>query len=131
MRNRKEHVTLPIQIPQNIIDMFIEYREWRKDQSKYPNGHKDIMLKKFEGICRKWHLWSMWENCAGSFFIHLKNGIVVYTHINEDKPLVIHQCSSGNQYNPWNNKYPQEKEGKYGKQKFVYDWSNYEDTTIK
>jgi len=130
MRNRKEHVTLPIEIPQNIIDMFIEYREWRKDQSAYPKDHKTAMLKRFEAICRKWHLWTMWENCAGSFFIHLKNGITVYTHINEDKPLVIQQCTSKG-CNPWNGKYPHETEGKYKEQEFVYQWDNYEPLTIE
>jgi len=131
MRNRKKHVILPIQIPQDILDILIAYREWRKDQYAYPSGHKDVMLKQMTDACRKWHLWSYWENCAGSFFIHLNNGLVIYTHINEDEPLVIRTCVNGDQFNPWDGSYPRKEEGEYREQSFVYDWSKYEDITIK
>ena len=127
-RKRKEHVTLPINIPQNIVDWFIAYREWRKDQDAYAKGHKDKMLKELDVVCRKWHLWNGWESCAGSYWIYLTNGLVVYTHINEDKPLVIHTCVLGKQFETWED---QPTEASYGDKDYVYHWDNYEPLTIE
>ena len=125
MRNRKTHVTLPLKIPQNILDIFIEYREWRKDYTKFPKNHKDAMLKRLDKIAPKWHLYTGWESMAGSFFIHTKVGIMVYVHINEDKPLTIQQCTDKDS-NVWNGEYPQtERIGN-----FVYHWDGYKPLII-
>lgn len=126
MRNRKEHIKLPLSIPQNIIDMFVEYREWRKDQKSYPTDFKDKWLIRFAEVCRKWHLYNGFEGIAGSYFLRTKIGITVYTHIDEDKPLKIQQCTNiGDEYNPWSGDYPMLEQGAIKGQEYVYDWEDY------
>jgi hypothetical protein len=121
MRNRKTHVDLPIKIPQNILDILIEYQNWRKDQSKYPKGYKLGMLKKLDKACLKWHLYAGWESMGGSFFFHTKVGIMIYTHVSGSKPLKIQQCTDKDS-NPWNGEYPRTEEI----DNFVYHWDKYE-----
>ena len=126
-RTRKEHVTLPISIPQNIIDWFIDYKEWRKDQQSFPKGHKEKMLDKLDPIGRKWHLYKGWQNVAGSTWIFLKNGLVLVCHVNEEKPLVIKTCVLGKEYEKWG-KQPQK--ANLGDKNYVYNWNNYEHLQI-
>jgi hypothetical protein len=132
MRKRKRHIKLPLRIPQNIIDMFVEYREWRKNQAGYPENFKEEFFKRFDAVCKKWHLYTGWGACAGSFWIFTQIGIVVYTHINEKKSLTIQQCTNlyDDEYDPWKNKYPKQNKGCLSYQDYVYDWSGYKNLTV-
>jgi hypothetical protein len=131
MRNRKIHIKLPLKVPQNILDMFVEYRRWRKDHTKFPRDFKEKWMERLTAVCKKWHLYSGWESMAGSYWIHTKVGITVYTHIGEDKPLTIHQCTNfGDSYNPWYNKYPHDETGTRKGQDYVYDWRDYAEDVL-
>ena len=126
MRNRKKHIKLPLSIPQNIIDMFVEYREWRKDQKSYPFDFKNKWIERLTVVCRKWHLFNGWGSIAGSYWIHTNIGVTVYTHIGEDKLLKIQQCNNlDTKYNPWEGQYPMSEKGTVKGQKYVYNWEDY------
>ena len=129
-RKRKEHVTLPIIIPQNIIDWFIGYREWRKDQSAFPKGHKYKMLDQLEEIGKKWHLYAGWQNVAGSTWMWLNNGLVLLSHISEDKPIIIRTVVCGKEYDHAEDR-KQIDESTYDDRDYVYHWDNYTPVTIE
>lgn len=126
-RNRKKHVHLPLKIPQNILDVLISYKAWRDaGGSKKYGKTKDQLLKELDAACVKWHLYNGWESMAGSFFIHTKVGVTIYTHISDRKPLVIEQC---NECDPWKGEYNQVPLLIIGK-KHIYHWENYKPMTF-
>lgn len=117
---------MPLKVPQNILDMFVEYRRWRKDHTKFPKDFKETWLKRLTVVCRKWHLYSGWEGMAGSYWIHTKVGVTIYTHIGKDEPLTIQQCNTAaNEYNPWRGQYPKCDTLVISDKTYVYDWRDY------
>lgn len=133
MRKRKTHIHLPLKIPQNIIDCFLDYYNWRQDQSKYKYGRKDEILKNLDKACVKWHLYETWEAMVGFFVIYTTCGIKIICNTANLKPVVNQRCAGSDLFKEQqtiNVPDDDNTECSYKKQTFVYHWKGYKDTPL-